>query len=137
MCQCPGFPNLRTPGVPCKSFQSFLFSAALALAIVGLLGLSLVLGSAHVAPAEVWRALFSAESSLARDVVVDLRLPRALTAFGVGGLLALAGALLQVLLRNPLADPYVLGVSGRRIRDRLARIDARHAGAASWTAPRA
>ena len=79
---------------------------------MGLLGLSLVLGSANVAPAEVWRALFSAESSLARDVVVDLRLPRALTAFGVGGLLAIAGALLQVLLRNPLADPYVLGVSG-------------------------
>jgi iron complex transport system permease protein len=41
-----------------------------------------------------------------------LRLPRALSAFAVGGLLALAGAMLQVLLRNPLADPYVLGVSG-------------------------
>ena len=53
-----------------------------------------------------------AEPSLARDVVMDLRLPRALTAFAVGGLLGLAGALLQVLLRNPLADPYVLGVSG-------------------------
>ena len=35
-----------------------------------------------------------------------------LSAFAVGGLLALAGAMLQVLLRNPLADPYVLGVSG-------------------------
>jgi iron complex transport system permease protein len=45
-------------------------------------------------------------------VVLELRLPRALSAFAVGGLLALAGALLQVLLRNPLADPYVLGVSG-------------------------
>jgi iron complex transport system permease protein len=41
-----------------------------------------------------------------------LRLPRALAAFAVGGLLALAGALMQVLLRNPLADPYVLGISG-------------------------
>lgn len=40
-----------------------------------------------------------------------LRLPRALSAFAVGGLLALAGALMQLLLRNPLADPYVLGVS--------------------------
>jgi iron complex transport system permease protein len=44
--------------------------------------------------------------------VLELRLPRALTAFAVGALLALAGALLQALLRNPLADPYVLGVSG-------------------------
>jgi iron complex transport system permease protein len=46
------------------------------------------------------------------DVIWSLRYPRALTAFAVGGLLALAGALMQVLLRNPLADPYVLGVSG-------------------------
>ena len=45
-------------------------------------------------------------------MVLELRLPRALSAFAVGGLLALAGAMLQVLLRNPLADPYVLGVSG-------------------------
>ena len=44
--------------------------------------------------------------------VLTLRLPRALTAMAVGGLLALSGALLQSLLRNPLADPYVLGVSG-------------------------
>ncbi|MFT5588170.1 MAG: iron complex transport system permease protein [Bradyrhizobium sp.] len=46
------------------------------------------------------------------DILWALRLPRALSAFAVGGLLALAGALMQVLLRNPLADPYVLGVSG-------------------------
>lgn len=45
-------------------------------------------------------------------VIWALRLPRALAAFVVGGLLALAGALMQVLLRNPLADPYVLGLSG-------------------------
>jgi iron complex transport system permease protein len=49
---------------------------------------------------------------LSRKVLFDLRLPRALAAFACGGLLALAGALMQVLLRNPLADPYVLGVSG-------------------------
>ncbi|GAA4033969.1 iron ABC transporter permease [Actimicrobium antarcticum] len=46
------------------------------------------------------------------DILWALRLPRALSAFAVGGLLALAGALMQILLRNPLADPYVLGVSG-------------------------
>jgi len=44
--------------------------------------------------------------------VWGLRAPRALSAFAAGGLLALAGTLLQVLLRNPLADPYVLGISG-------------------------
>ena len=48
----------------------------------------------------------------AADIVLELRLPRALAGFACGGLLALAGALMQVLLRNPLADPYVLGISG-------------------------
>src|SRR6266853_3612601 len=50
--------------------------------------------------------------SLARAIVWGVRAPRALAAFACGGLLALAGALLQVLLRNPLADPTLLGVSG-------------------------
>jgi iron complex transport system permease protein len=44
--------------------------------------------------------------------LIHLRLPRVVSGFAVGGLLALAGALMQLLLRNPLADPYVLGVSG-------------------------
>ena len=84
----------------------------LALAAATLFGLSLVSGSVPLAPDEVLDAFTSDAPSLARDVVMELRLPRALAAFAVGGLLALAGAMLQVLLRNPLADPYVLGVSG-------------------------
>lgn len=47
-----------------------------------------------------------------RRIMLELRLPRAIAALVTGGLLALAGALMQVLLRNPLADPYILGVSG-------------------------
>ncbi len=46
------------------------------------------------------------------QLLFELRLPRTLTAMAVGGLLGLSGVLMQVLLRNPLADPYVLGVSG-------------------------
>lgn len=49
---------------------------------------------------------------VADQIYLSLRLPRVAAAFIVGGLLALAGALMQVLLRNPLADPYVLGLSG-------------------------
>lgn len=45
------------------------------------------------------------------DILIRLRVPRVLAAFGVGGLLALSGVLLQALLRNPLADPYLLGVA--------------------------
>jgi iron complex transport system permease protein len=85
---------------------------ALVLAGVALLVMSLATGSLPLSVRELVAALASGEPSLARDVVLDLRLPRALSAFAVGGLLAVAGAMLQVLLRNPLADPYVLGVSG-------------------------
>jgi iron complex transport system permease protein len=51
-------------------------------------------------------------SPLQKNLMLELRLPRALAAFAAGALLSLAGVLMQVLLKNPLADPYVLGVSG-------------------------
>jgi iron complex transport system permease protein len=76
------------------------------------LALSLASGSLPLTVREIVQSFGAGQSSIARDVVLELRLPRALSAFAVGGLLALAGAMLQVLLRNPLADPYVLGVSG-------------------------
>ncbi len=87
-----------------------LFVLLLGLAAASLLA-ALASGSVTLSLAELARAL-GGEPGLARDVLLELRLPRALGAFAVGGLLALAGALMQVLLGNPLADPYVLGVSG-------------------------
>ena len=76
------------------------------------LWLALSQGSLNISMAELWQALSGGHDNTAYRVIHDLRLPRALSAFAVGGLLALSGALLQVLLRNPLADPYVLGISG-------------------------
>ena len=86
----------------------------LLLALVGLASLLLALaaGSLPVSAADIGRALLGDTAGVAAEVVRELRLPRALAAFACGGLLALAGALMQVLLRNPLADPYVLGISG-------------------------
>ena len=85
-------------------------------ALLGVAGISMVLalmtGSLSVAPGEVLGALIGTSDGAATDVILELRLPRALAGFACGGLLALSGALLQVLLRNPLADPYVLGISG-------------------------
>ncbi len=70
---------------------------------------SLAFGSSGIdAP---WERL-AAGDPLMRTILWDLRLPRALAAFGAGVVLSLAGVLMQALLRNPLADPYVLGVSG-------------------------
>lgn len=97
-----------------------------ALALAGVLGsfaLALLTGSVSVPPAAVARALLGLPvPPLTAAIVLDLRLPRALLAFGVGGLLALSGVELQVLLRNPLADPYVLGVSGGAAAAALAGI---------------
>jgi len=76
------------------------------------LAAALLIGSVDVGTAAVWSVLKGDGDPLQRSVLLDLRLPRALSAFAVGGLLALAGTLMQVLLRNPLADPYILGVSG-------------------------
>jgi len=73
---------------------------------------SLLIGSAELAPGRVLAALLGSGDSVARSVTFAIRLPRTLAAFGVGSLLALAGVLLQALFRNPLADPFVLGVSG-------------------------
>jgi len=86
----------------------------LLLALIGLASLAVALaaGSLPVSAADVGRALLGDTSDVAAEVVRELRLPRAMAAFACGGLLALAGALMQVLLRNPLADPYVLGISG-------------------------
>lgn len=73
---------------------------------------ALASGSLSLSPATQWQVLSGSEHGVAATVVLHLRLPRALTGFAVGGLLALSGTLLQALLRNPLADPYILGVSG-------------------------
>ncbi len=58
-----------------------------------------------------WQTVWGS-GDVQQRLIIELRLSRAINAFACGGLLALAGALLQVLLRNPLADPYILGVSG-------------------------
>jgi len=85
----------------------FLFLFALAALL-----LSLLVGSVAVEPTVLLTLFDTSPHSLSHDLVVGLRLPRALSAFVTGALLSLAGALMQVLVRNPLADPYVLGVSG-------------------------
>ncbi|CAN5231619.1 iron ABC transporter permease [soil metagenome] len=83
----------------------------LLLSIASLL-FSLHTGSIHLSFYELLATLMHKGTAWQHDLVFGLRLPRTLSAFVTGGLLALAGALLQVLLRNPLADPYVLGISG-------------------------
>lgn len=83
----------------------FLIWTLLILAIPASLLLALSWGSGG------WLWPWTADSSMQR-VILELRLPRAIAALATGSMLAVAGCLMQVLLRNPLADPYVLGLSG-------------------------
>ncbi len=101
--------------MPSRRRAFFVLLLLLALAGLSLLN-AVAAGSISVTAADIFTALGggtpTSEASLAVEVIRGLRLPRALGAFACGGLLALAGALMQILLRNPLADPYVLGISG-------------------------
>lgn len=94
---------LRRPG---------LLIAGLIAVSLAAIGAALVSGSASPGFSAAWETLTGAAPGNIQNLVWNLRLPRALTAYGVGGLLAVAGVLMQVLLRNPLAEPYILGTSG-------------------------
>ncbi len=93
------------------SAPRFLLPALGLLSVLSLL-LGLSTGSVHVSPAELLAVFGGDKTSLSQSLILDLRLPRILSAFFTGALLALAGTLMQVLVRNPLADPYILGISG-------------------------
>lgn len=94
--------------------------SSLTLAVlVMLLGVAMLagvgLGAVRIAPAEILgvlgRAISGASTQVSDAVILDIRLPRVLLAAMVGACLSVAGVLYQALFRNPLADPYILGVS--------------------------
>jgi len=88
-----------------------LLSGLIMLALFTLL-VAVFTGSGPTGVGSLRTIFSSAGDPTAVHVLLQLRLPRALAAFGCGAALALAGVMMQVLLRNPLADPYVLGTSG-------------------------
>lgn len=100
--------------------RDFSATRTRALVLFGVLGIAsvasvlagLTFGSFPIGAVNVLDSILFPAPGVVHDIIWNLRAPRALAAFACGGLLALAGTLLQVLLRNALADPYVLGVSG-------------------------
>ena len=105
-----------------SQFQPFrLLLAASLLAFTAILG-SLLSGSVDLSFSDLMCYALGGLPDLQRQVLEDIRLPRTLAAFVTGAALALAGALMQVLLRNPLADPYILGLSGGAAVGALASI---------------
>jgi iron complex transport system permease protein len=86
--------------------------ALLALLLAGAILVSLRVGAVGMSTADVIAALRGLGEPTNVTIVRALRLPRAIEAGLVGAALSVSGAVFQALLRNPLADPYVLGVSG-------------------------
>jgi iron complex transport system permease protein len=103
------------------------------LAIVALsLALGLAAGTVPLEPGDVWRGLWSPDAP-ASVIVRELRVPRVLLAFLVGGSLAVCGAALQAMIRNPLAEPYLLGLSGGAGLGAVLALASRAAG--PWAVP--
>jgi iron complex transport system permease protein len=89
----------------------WLVSIAFACLLTLTLAYGLMTGAVSIPVADVWASLFNSEEALYREIVYGLRLPRVLTGLLVGSCLATSGALLQGIMRNPLADPGIVGVS--------------------------
>ncbi|MCD7034356.1 iron ABC transporter permease [Metabacillus sp. GX 13764] len=79
--------------------------------LAGALMLAIVLGAKETTVQDVWRAIFTNDSGQQLDIIRELRLPRELGALVTGSALAAAGAIMQGMTRNPLADPGILGLS--------------------------
>lgn len=106
--------NRRTAGVATLPLRGYRSRGLLVFGLLLLLVISFAASLLWSEAGPIWSIPFDDTDALQTEwtILYQLRLPRTLNALGVGGLLALSGVLMQVLLRNPLADPYVLGVSG-------------------------
>ncbi|ODG90462.1 ABC transporter permease [Gottfriedia luciferensis] len=91
--------------------QRFLGFIVALLLLVAVVFLSLMIGAKSIPFGVVWDALFSPNNSYDHTIIHNSRIPRTLIALIVGPAFGLAGALIQVLTRNPLADPGILGVN--------------------------
>ena len=91
--------------------RSTLVALGLGLAVALAAAAGVVWGSADLGPARVWAALTGAGTPTDRTIVWALRVPRVALALAVGGGLAVVGVAMQALVRNPLAEPYILGAS--------------------------
>jgi iron complex transport system permease protein len=112
--------------------MSALRLAVLAILVVGSLLLALSAGSVALPLREVWKGLWQGEGEGA-VIIRDLRAPRVALAFLVGGSLGISGAALQAMIRNPLAEPYLLGLSSGAGLGAVIAITSRAAG--PWAVP--
>ena len=112
MARRTGVPIPPSAGWQHQRQRRFLIAISIGAALLLAVGFtSLMLGAIIVGPVDAARGLASESDLFTRLVVWEIRLPRFLDAMLVGAALGTAGALLQVVTRNPLADPTILGIS--------------------------
>ena len=91
--------------------NSLLFSSLIILLVVAFI-LDLMIGTANIAVSEIWNVFIGENSTVVyNEIILNHRLPKAMTAILAGGALAIAGVLMQTMFHNPLAGPDVLGVT--------------------------
>jgi iron complex transport system permease protein len=101
---------LRRRGIAVRlEWRSVVVCAVLALTAAGMAVLALMTGSYHLGPEQVLAALTGGETGLVHEIVVEWRLPRVAAALVFGAALGVSGGVFQSLLRNPLADPGIIG----------------------------
>ena len=113
------------------------WTTTLILALIGTFSLSVWLGSVDLTVEQTIMAFTGRGDGNIRQIVTELRAPRAILAILVGGGLALSGAVFQALLRNPLADPYILGISGGAATGAVLALALGLVSSHSWALPTA
>ncbi len=111
------------------------WSLALLLGVLVSFLVSIWLGAVDFTLSEIVAVLTGGGEPDARQIVLELRAPRATLAILVGGGLALAGAVFQALLRNPLAEPYILGISGGAATGTVVALALGISTSQSWVLP--
>ena len=95
-----------------KYIKWVVIIGALLFALMISIGIALTTGELDLSIVEVWKVLLKGEESIEYTIIHDIRLPRIILGFAVGGALSISGVILQAIYRNPLVEPYTLGISG-------------------------
>ena len=95
-----------------KLFKYIILLAVLLVLLFAVSVLSICVGSADISLSNIFDVLINQHNSWQYTILMKIRLPRVILGLAVGGALGLAGALLQGIFRNPLVEPYTLGISG-------------------------
>lgn len=90
--------------------KSIILVCGLILLFIGILA-SINIGAKTIPTKEIFNAIFSFDGSLNAQLIKEVRLPRAISSVLNGGILAICGAMIQGVMRNPLADPSVIGIT--------------------------